>query len=480
MANGNPIDAALTDNPIDQALSAPAATQQAAPPQAMPAGAMQQRPGGPIITADQARRNAMRRNPRTGMPMSDVPGTGIEAITPTGIALGAALGGPVGAGIGGGVGGAVEHKLEQVQGAPQTHGSYTGSVAGGAALGMGTEYGGELVGKGVKALAPATARVLSKLSGADAAVEEARSAFRKAGSEAIQERNLQAALAGRKEALKRGVEELQPRLQEHLQEVHDAVRGDLDARWEKLRTAVGTDVKANVQSLATKMAEATKNVSEANRGLFDKVIADAHGVGDATNMDWQEAQAVYTKLGARLAKGGLPGDVWRGLKAYQNAVGSEMGEMTEAKALGKFYAELKTDWSAYMNDFQNSRVAVARGGSPVAHALDKADAPMAAKHFEGPAGDRAVQTLSKYKDYGARPELAQTYRDIVAEAKSAPKGKTVQVPQPPTTQEIQAIRQKANRAFLRQAGIGVGGAALTWDVLKNLFGSSAAPAPGGR
>jgi hypothetical protein len=467
--------------------------------QKMAPGSFQTHPGGAIQTEKDIPRLTSPRNPRTGMPMGEVPGTGVGIIKPTLMGVGAAVGGPVGAGVGGGIGGAIEHKLEPIAGEPQTHGSYTGAVTGGAALGMGMEAGGELISGAVakgwgfaKNLINKAASALSDAEGAVTGAVESQAAkqsenlatFKEKATTAIQNRDQQALLASRKEALEKGAQELQPRLQQHVAEVHDAVLNDLNQQWDVVRQGV-KNITANPNTISTSLAKSNKLVSAPNIDLFNKVVGDAMGEANPARMGWADIQALYTNLGNRLAKGGLPGDVWRGLSAYQDGVGDEMETMANAGGVKKELVAVKKGWGRYMNDFKNTRVAVAKGGSPLAHSLQASDPGAAVQHFEGDAGDRATQTLAKYKKYGARPELAQKYRNVVEMASEAPAGgKDVKMPklkQEPGV-DTESIRKEAIRKGKRRLAIGALGAAgagvaggIGYDIYQNK--GTSAPLP---
>ena len=367
------------------------------------------------------------------------------------------------------------------------------------ALGKGTELAFGALPKGWGFAKGLVKDTIEKISGAEGEVVEATAArstkqaenlakFRQDATEAIQSNNKQALLKARKEALQRGAEELQPRLQQHIQDVHTNVRADLDQRWDAIRSVFKPQpgqapMFANPNAIAQGVRGSSQGVSAANVELFNKVVADAFGDSKPAAMQWNDIQGVYTKLGNRLAKGGLPGDVWRGLDSLQSSIGTEMEDMANAKGIKPQLQSVKKDWSSYMKDFQNTRVSVAKGGSPLAHSLESPDPGTAVKHFEGDAGDRAVSTLSKYKKYGARPEMAQKYRSVLEDVTTAPKGGKVKE-MPSLKQEpkvdTEAIRKnavsKTKRAVVKGA-IGAAGVGAIGMTIYDLLHSGGAQAP---
>jgi hypothetical protein len=334
---------------------------------------------------------------------------------------------------------------------------------------------------GAKSIAPGTKglirRTLEKLGGAEGDIAKATtertakeaenlSTFQQQATKAIQSNDQQALLAARKQALQRGVEELQPRLQQHIQDTHNVVRANLDKRWDAIRQAFAPvagqpPILANPNAIAAGVRSTSAKVSGANTELFQRVVQDAFGESNPANMEWKDIQGVYTKLGSRLAKGGLPGDVWRSAKALQDTLGTEMETMANVRGVKADLQSVKADWSQYMEDFQNTRKAVAKGGSPLAHSLQSPDPGTAVKPFEGDAGDRATQTLSRYKKYGARPELAKKYRDVTEEAAKAAKGgKVSEMPRlkKETPVDVKAIKKEAASKAKKVISYGAAGA----------------------
>jgi hypothetical protein len=331
---------------------------------------------------------------------------------------------------------------------------------------------------------------VERLAGIPKAIDEARSThaaasaenlstFKQGATEAIGERTKQAAQASQKEVLQRSAEELQPRLQQHVQEVHDTVKQGLDQRWDALRaTFKGSGIQANQATLAKALDKAANGVAEVNNDLFAKIVTDA----TPTKMGWEDIQAAYSKLGSRLAQGGLPGDVWRSLKSYQQAIGDEMEMMAKAKGVPDF-PQLRKDHAAFMRDFVDTHDSIQNGASPLAHMLQKPDPATAVKPFEGEAGDRAIRTLARYKDAGARPSLAQTYRKTLEAAEAAPKGgRSVDMPklkQTPAPDEAAIKSQKMGELKGRATKVGAGfvGAGLLEELIRRWRGGGSQAVP---
>ena len=247
--------------------------------------------------------------------------------------------------------------------------------------------------------------------------------------------------AMQREAAGREIQNMQPKLQQHLQAVRDSAKGALDARWDAIRKTVGSNITADVTNIANTNANAAKLVSKTNIEDFQKIIGNAFGNANWGTLTWRDMQAAYTDLGQTLARGDLPGDLYQGLKLYQQGIGQEMENMvTRAGGSPTVLRSLKADWSAFMRDFVDTSRPMAHGGSPIAHALRNVDAPNLAKVLQRPGGQRAIALLENYKMYGANPELLQQYRELVESYADMPKGgrvmnlpspKVVAAPKPP-------------------------------------------------
>lgn len=292
-----------------------------------------------------------------------------------------------------------------------------------------------------------------------------------------------------RENLKQMTEQIKPTLRKHLQDVTDSVFDNLNQRWDMVREKVGDIVKANNEKLQAGMNEALGKVSGANQDLFQKIVNTSFGKANITTLGWKDAQAAYSNLGARLAKGGLPGDVYRGLEAFQDVLGSEMEEMAQSQGARDDYNMVRKDWSQAMTDLRDVRK------SPIARALAKDDPKFAAKAFEGPLtgpAGKAQRTWAKYQKFGANSYLPTKYRSMLEELKSLPRSTTLKelpaeqieskyTPGPSTLthEQKQKIRDERMNTLLKWAA-GIGGTALIGgggaELMKRWIGGG--PRPG--
>lgn len=340
-----------------------------------------------------------------------------------------------------------------------------------------------------------------------AAVNKAeREAYQVEKKAATEEQGKQDILAARKVNLAKAEEQIKPALQKNLVDTRDAVFGDLDQRWDTVRQAVGPNIKANPQAIATASNTAMAGITSVNQELYAKVVEDAFGGASPSKLSWQEAQAVYTKLGNRLAQGGLPYDVWNGLKSFQSSLGNEMETMANAAGARNDFVTVRRDYAQAMADLKDIHKSVANGASPIAHALNKADSANAAKYFEGkltgPA-NRALKILARYKKYGADLNYPLRYRSILDESESLPKPKVVKQPTEPTprpTPEMASSPYKAGPADptsaayqthpvdraairaeqmskLKKRAATVGGIGLSYEIIHKLFGGTTTSGP---
>lgn len=291
--------------------------------------------------------------------------------------------------------------------------------------------------------------------------ESAQETWRGNAQKAIQLRDSQAKMAARRDALQRGAEELQPRIQQHIQNVHDSVRADLDGRWDDLRDKVGNDtvdtkmVQAAIQNARDKIIAGSPDGiklfdrmlnSDKQPIVVDGVQLDPSRTSDAAliaklresgalppegKMSFNDARGFYTELGDLMNRGGLPGDAYRAIKSVRMALDQAISKTVDAHGALGDYQDVKGDWKDYEKTFKNTG-SLAKGGSPLAHSLAATDPGYAMTALTGKASDRALSLLGQYKDFGGNPALLQRYLGIQDELKGLPKSqRVVSVPRMP-------------------------------------------------
>jgi hypothetical protein len=276
-------------------------------------------------------------------------------------------------------------------------------------------------------------------------------------------------VSNRQMALERGSETSTKLTMKNVADTHTAVKAQLDARWDTWRRQMaGTQVDATKISQLVNNAKAEflrgspPNVKQFN-DLMKEIGVDVGEEGEtavmpgkSTSTPIETAQVHYSSLGEKLSGGGLPGNVYQAMKYVREGIGDLMGQASESRGMGSFYEALKKDYSQFMNDWHDT----SSTGSPLAKILQAKDWPAVQKQINGPAGDRLLQTMSRYRRYGAKPVLPQAVRQMTAEADALAKPRIPAMPKklkaktPPELEQVTAPKPKAPRggAGARLAG----------------------------
>lgn len=285
------------------------------------------------------------------------------------------------------------------------------------------------------------------------------------------------AVASRKAALDRGVEQLDPKFQEDLKATEKNVRGQANAKYDAVRAATaGETVPSASLADAVKAAESKIQGSSENLKVFRDILSkhpenapdtityqgaeipkghplyDVLAEGEnasAAPATFSDLQGYYSELGNQLAKGNLPGDVYQAMKSLQGSVGDLMQQMAESKGAGGILTDARGFYHDYMNAFRDSK-------SPLNRAMNATERGQAIKQLQG-KDQSGVGVLARYN-----PELAQranTIRGYQAEAKSIPARSPTLKPEPtlspapaPQTVTLDAIRQAKEAQLLNKKG----------------------------
>lgn len=260
----------------------------------------------------------------------------------------------------------------------------------------------------------------------------------------------------KKEILNRGVDEYTKVAQDNLHKTHDAVRSQLDSRWNSLRDAMqdatvpSSDIFNAVESAKNEFLRGSPASTQQFNNLIkeigvEKFVEDEAGnltaTPDNAPVSWDTARVHSSAIGNTLSSGNLPGNVYQALKAVRTAIEDQLGKAAEQNGRGDEYGAVRKDWSNYMTDWQDTS-GVNKGGSPLAHALKSPDAQNVTKIISGPAGDRMIGTLAKYKRFGGRPDLLASTRSTAAAAKAVEVPKIKATPAPyeaGTTPELKEV-----------------------------------------
>jgi hypothetical protein len=248
----------------------------------------------------------------------------------------------------------------------------------------------------------------------------------------------------KKEILNRGVEEYTKVVQDNLQKTHNAVRGQLDSRWNSLRDAMqdatvpSSDIFNAVESAKNEFLRGSPASTAQFNNLIKEIGVEKFTEDEAGNLTatqdnapvpWDTARVHSSAIGNALSSGNLPGNVYQALKAVRTAIEDHLGKAAETAGRGDEYNSVRKDWSNYMTDWKDVS-GVNKGGSPLAHAIASPDAPTVTKIINGPAGDRMIGTLAKYKRFGGRPDLLAATRSTSAAADAIKVPTTKAMPAP--------------------------------------------------
>lgn len=259
----------------------------------------------------------------------------------------------------------------------------------------------------------------------------------------------------KKAVLDRGAQEYTRIAQENIQKTHNAVRAQLDGRWNSLRDAM-TDATVPAEDLFNAVQDAKAKFlrgSPASTAQFNNLVKeigienfveDEHGNMTAAPgnqpVPWDTARVHSSAIGRVLSSGNLPGNVYQALNAVRTAIEDQLGKAAETQGRGPEYQAVRKDWSNYMTDWQDTS-GVAKGGSPLAHAMQSPDVPTVQKIVSGPAGDRMIGTLAKYKKFGGRPDLLASARSTAAAADEIKVPRTTPTPPPYETDVPPELKQ---------------------------------------
>lgn len=261
---------------------------------------------------------------------------------------------------------------------------------------------------------------------------------------AYEDRGLDRAKAkvlGHKESLDHAQDAYTHLVDENVKSTHQAVRSDLDQRWNKLRDTVGAESPVNVKPVyqAIETARAKLSGVPADLKIFNDIIKEISEPGQhiegehgelipviKDSIPFHDARHHFSALGEKAysAEGNVKGRLLDVYNAYDKAINATIDEVDKKSAAAgkpvhaaRMYSDLKKDWSQYMNDWHNTGAE----GSPLAKLYRTADLPRVAKRVVSDSADRLRSTFAHYKAYGADPELMTKLGDIISRSKIADK-----------------------------------------------------------
>ena len=312
----------------------------------------------------------------------------------------------------------------------------------------------------------------------------------------------------RSEAVERSLKEGSQKLGERVKELDAKLRAEANGKYSTVREAVKDDPGVPLGDLAQAANHAETNILKGSpetikqfRDLARKAPEESGvhtSVGDIRPGDplyemlksqgaidtggtipFDQLQGYSSEIGAKLAKGGLPGDVYQALKYLKDKIDVAKTTIADRNGVGAALRNADSFWRNYMDAFYDSDSAVAK----VRESVGTLDPEFYADAFtKGKAGDVAISRLKQLKtqhaaDANAVADLARDLRkaktelDATSTAKAkpipdapkpgqAPNPVTAKVipnreitkPEPPTAEDI--VEAKAKK--VKQTGASIG------------------------
>ncbi len=259
--------------------------------------------------------------------------------------------------------------------------------------------------------------------------------------------------------LARQVNEQSARLVERVRRVKAETKTKIDAAYQQIKKATAgksverTKLADAVASAESKLAGSNESI-KVFRDILSKApeeepgsiayqganIAKGHplyevlsqmqkeGAPEIPPADFEQLQGYYSELGAQLAKGNLPGDVYQALKSLQKDIGGMMKDVAaQGKVEGKLAATQKL-YHDYMESFNESS-GPNHSGSPIASALEAKDPAYAIKPLTSEETAARIRNILARFDpsetgQGGAAQLFDNFRNVAREFNSLkePKG----------------------------------------------------------
>jgi hypothetical protein len=237
----------------------------------------------------------------------------------------------------------------------------------------------------------------------------------------------------------------------------------------------------------TRRAEMAATPEAGKSDLAAKKIEQATQAGK-----FRDVRQAYTKLNDYLYGGGeVPPDLYKAVKQVRDALGDVSQNAADSVGLGGKHSKVMREWSEYKDVFHD-KSAIAKGGSPIRRILDAEDPAFVVDQLKGKAGDRLLEEIGKFSDYGADKALAGRLKGFIGKIKEMPssagelpaKPKRPEFPKAPEHEAIapfdraaESRKILADRIKKTAGGMGLaGGGALLYHLL---FGDKQPPSAGG-
>jgi hypothetical protein len=287
-----------------------------------------------------------------------------------------------------------------------------------------------------------------------------------------------AEITSRKEALSRGIEQIDPQLKESLEATEKDIHAKAEAKYNDIRKAIGdkpaepyqaVDEEGHIQGEPVPLLqhifdEAAGKISDWSKApTLLKAIGDRlEGIKDPVrNQDatvtWSDLQDLRTKVSRELRKGTLPPDEYLAFKSMRENIDAGMQKIADTHGLGKAQTAARNYYREFAQAFWDK--------GPIRSALESKERGGVTKAFRG-KDQSGIETLAKF-----HPELARRINTVrgyaeesstigtpkQAPAKPAPKlaprkpdvvpQKTVLTPEELTRRKQEAARDHAEKLW---------------------------------
>lgn len=279
--------------------------------------------------------------------------------------------------------------------------------------------------------------------------------------------------AARATAIDRSLKEGSQKLGERVKELDAKLREEANEKYATVRQAVGNDPGVPLSDLTQAAQHAEQNIlkgsaenirqfrdlarksEEVQSGphtnigfditpgspLFQRLFEEG-AIDTGGNITFDQLQGYSSEIGTKLAKGGLPGDIYQALKYLKDKIDTAKTAIADRNGAGATLKDADSFWSSYMDAFYDSDSAVAK----VRESVGTVDPQFYADPFtKGKAGDVAIAKLKQLKtkhgaDASAAADLAHNLRSANSELRDIqpPTAKPVVPPKRVTPKEVQS------------------------------------------
>lgn len=282
----------------------------------------------------------------------------------------------------------------------------------------------------------------------------------------------------RSESITRSLKEGSQRLGEQVKDLDGKIRQEANEKYSTVRQAVANDPGVPLSDLAEAARHAEQSIlkgSAENIKQFRELARKAPeqetlhtNVGDVSpgdplyellksqgaidtggNLPFDQLQGYSSEIGAKLAKGGLQGDVYQALKYLKDKIDTAKTTIADRNGAGAALRNADNFWRSYMDLFYDSDSALAK----VRESVGTLDPQFYADPFtKGKAAEVAIGKLKSMKsqhagDLSSVADLARNLRSANEELQGLRTGtvKPVEPPKRVAPKEVQAGEPKARR-----------------------------------